>query len=129
MNHPWIFLKDYLSNMDMNAIHEHEIKINEIVSNGVRDLSGIEIIGPPEAEKRGGICSMLIDGNDAHDLAIILDETSGCMVRSGMHCVHSWFRDKGYSDGSLRASFYFYNTEEEAREFVDAFSEIHSAMF
>ena len=64
-----------------------------------------------------------------HDLAVILDEAGGCMVRSGMHCVHSWFRDKGHEEGSLRASFYFYNTEEEAKTFVDVFSEIHSSMF
>jgi len=120
---------DYLSELDMNAVHEREIKINQIVTDGVKDLSGIEIIGPTSASQRGGICSMLTNGQDAHDLAVILDEAGGCMVRSGMHCVHSWFRDRGHLDGSLRASFYFYNTEQEAKTFVDTFQEIHNAMF
>jgi selenocysteine lyase/cysteine desulfurase len=43
--------------------------------------------------------------------------------------VHSWFRNRGHKDGSLRASFYFYNTEEEVRNFVDIFGEIHNALF
>jgi cysteine desulfurase/selenocysteine lyase len=72
---------------------------------------------------------MITEGFDPHELAILLDETAGIMVRSGMHCVHSWFRSHGYEDGSLRASFYFYNTEEEVRNFVDIFGEIHSALF
>ena len=63
--------------------------------------------------QRGGICSLLLDENlPAHDIALLLDEVSGVMVRSGQHCVHSWFNDRGYN-GSLRASAYFYNTEED----------------
>ncbi|HIG04063.1 MAG TPA: aminotransferase class V-fold PLP-dependent enzyme [Candidatus Poseidoniales archaeon] len=120
---------EYLTDIDMQKIHEHEVKLNHIVSNGVRDLSGIDIIGPESADLRGGICSMLVTGQDSHDLAVILDEGSNCMVRSGMHCVHSWFRSRGHEDGSLRASFYFYNTEEEAKYFVDSFQEIHTALF
>jgi len=120
---------EYLSGMDMNEIHEHEIKLNSILTEGVKDLHGISIIGPQSASKRAGICSMITEGFDPHELAILLDETAAVMVRSGMHCVHSWFRSHGYEDGSLRASFYFYNTEEEVRNFVDIFGEIHSALF
>ncbi|MDC0055527.1 cysteine desulfurase [Deltaproteobacteria bacterium] len=120
---------EYLSGMKMNAIYEHEIKLNSILTEGVKDLHGISIIGPQSASERGGICSMMIEGFDAHELAVLLDETAGIMVRSGMHCVHSWFRSRGYDNGSLRASFYFYNTEEEVRNFVDIFGEIHTALF
>ena len=45
------------------------------------------------------------------------------MVRSGQHCVHSWFNAHGHSNGSLRASAYFYNTEEDANLFADTFTE------
>ena len=49
------------------------------------------------------------------------------MVRSGLHCVHSWFNDRGHTNGSLRASAYMYNTEEEARLFSDTLEEIVNA--
>jgi len=120
---------EYLSGIDMNAIHEHEIKLNSILTEGVKDLHGLSIIGPESASERGGICSIITEGIGAHELAILLDETASIMVRSGMHCVHSWFRSRGYEDGSLRASFYLYNTEEEVRNFVDVFGEIHTALF
>ena len=114
---------DYFSTLDMNQVHEHEIHLNRIMSDGVKDLAGVSIIGPEDAVKRGGICSLLLDEKlPAHDIALLLDEVSGVMVRSGQHCVHSWFNDRGYN-GSLRASAYFYNTEEDVRRFVDTFSE------
>ena len=114
---------DYLTQLNMDEVHAHEQSLNKIMSEGVKDISGVSIIGPEDASKRGGICSLLLDDKlPAHDIALLLDEVAGVMVRSGQHCVHSWFNDKGYND-SLRASAYFYNTEEDARRFVDTFSE------
>ena len=115
---------DYLSAIDMDAVHEHEVKLNKIMTAGVKDLPGVEIIGPEDASQRGGICSLIMHDLPAHDMAILLDEAAGVMVRSGQHCVHSWFNDKGYKNGSLRASAYMYNTEEEAKLFAETLEEI-----
>lgn len=114
---------DYLSKLDMDSVHEHEINLNRIMTNGIKHLDGIEIIGPENPVMRSGICSILMENLPAHDIAILLDEAAGVMVRSGQHCVHSWFDAKGYQNGSLRASAYLYNTEEEAKLFVDTFCE------
>ncbi len=113
----------YLSDIDMDLVHEHEVKLNRIMSNGIKHLNGIEIIGPENPELRGGICSILMNDLPSHDIALLLDEAAGVMVRSGQHCVHSWFNDRGHPNGSLRASAYLYNTEEEVKLFVDTFCE------
>ena len=118
---------DYLAKMDMDAVHEHEVKLNKIMTSRVKDLNGIEIIGPEDASLRGGICSLLLHELPAHDIAILLDEAAAVMVRSGLHCVHSWFNDRGHTNGSLRASAYMYNTEEEAKLFSDTLEEIVNA--
>ena len=115
---------DYLSKLDMDAVHEHEIALNRIMTEGVKDLPGVSIIGPEDPTKRGGICSMLMDDLPAHDVALLLDEAAGVMVRSGQHCVHSWFADRGHPQGSLRASAYLYNNEEDVKRFVDTLTEI-----
>ena len=81
---------DYLAGLDMNAVHEHEINLNRIMTDGVKDLPGLSIIGPEDPSKRGGICSILMNELPAHDVALLLDEAAGVMVRSGQHCVHSW---------------------------------------
>ena len=37
---------DYLSKLDANAVHEHEIKLNRIITDKIKHLDAIEIIGP-----------------------------------------------------------------------------------
>ena len=119
---------DYISNIDLNAVHEHEISLNRIMTSKLKDVDGISIIGPKDPSKRGGICGLLMEKVDAHDIAILLDEAVDVMVRSGMHCVHSWFNSKGIDRGSLRASAYLYNTEEEVKLFADTLVEAVDAL-
>tara|TARA_Y100001935_G_scaffold98036_1_gene81461 strand:- start:2485 stop:3513 length:1029 start_codon:yes stop_codon:yes gene_type:complete len=119
---------DYISNIDLNAVHEHEISLNRIMTSKLKDVDGISIIGPEDPSKRGGICGLLMEKVDAHDIAILLDEAVDVMVRSGMHCVHSWFNSKGIDRGSLRASAYLYNTEEEVKLFADTLVEAVDAL-
>ena len=42
---------DYLTGLNMNEVHEHEIRLNSIMSNGVKDLNGVSIIGPEDPPK------------------------------------------------------------------------------
>lgn len=119
---------DYISSINLDDVHEHEVKLNKVMTSVLKDVNGLNIIGPEDATKRGGICSILLDNIDAHDIAILLDEAAGVMVRSGMHCVHSWFNNKGLDRGSLRASAYLYNTEDEVRLFAETLVEAVEAL-
>ena len=100
------------------------MRINQIITDGIIDLPGVEIFGPNDATKRGGICSILLVKLDIQNVGILMDEVGDVFVRSGLHCVNQWFEPRGNTHGSLRASAYAYNTEEEAKCFVDTFSEI-----
>ena len=108
----------------MREMAEQEVRVNRIMSDGIKHLPGVEIIGPENAAKRGGICSILLENLDVQNVGILMDEVSSVFVRSGLHCVNQWFGARGIEQGSLRASAYAYNTEEEARCFVDTFKEI-----
>jgi cysteine desulfurase/selenocysteine lyase len=118
---------EYLSNVGMDNIHEHEVRLNEIITSGLGELSNLNILGPAEPAMRGGVVSFWVDDMDPHDIAMILDEVANIMIRSGMHCVHSWFREHGIN-GSARASVYLYNTEEEAKFFVDTLKDVVGKM-
>jgi cysteine desulfurase/selenocysteine lyase len=117
----------YLSNIGMANIREHESKLNKIISSKLEGIPHVHILGPKKPEMRGGIISFIVDDMDPHDIAMILDEVANIMIRSGMHCVHSWFNSHGIN-GSARASVYFYNTEEEAKIFGDTLDEIIGKM-
>jgi cysteine desulfurase/selenocysteine lyase len=118
---------DYLSNIGMENIQDHETKLNKIMTSKLENIANVHIIGPKEPEKRAGIVGFWVDDMDPHDIAMIIDEVANIMIRSGMHCVHSWFKSKGI-DGSTRASAYLYNTEEEVKTFADTLEDIVGKM-
>jgi cysteine desulfurase/selenocysteine lyase len=117
----------YLSNIGMENIKAHEHKLNGIITKKLEGIPQVHILGPKDPQLRGGIVSFTVDDMEPHDIAMILDEVANIMIRSGMHCVHSWFNSHGIN-GSARASVYFYNTEEEVRTFGDTLEEIVGKM-
>jgi cysteine desulfurase/selenocysteine lyase len=106
---------NYLMNIGMEEIHEHEKSMNRLATDLLSSIPGLTILGP-SPDERGGIIAFLVDGMEPHDVAMILDEVANIMIRSGMHCNNSWFNDHGIR-GSSRASFYIYNTESEVHKF------------
>jgi cysteine desulfurase/selenocysteine lyase len=114
---------DYLSAIGMRAISDHVKELNQLVTEGLASMKRVRIIGPEDARLRGGISSFYVDGVDPHEISLLLDKSYGILVRSGQHCVHSWFDDRGIP-GSVRASMYLYNTREEAARFVAAVEKV-----
>ncbi|MEM4271762.1 MAG: cysteine desulfurase [Candidatus Pacearchaeota archaeon] len=100
----------YLKRIGLSNIEKHEQDLNKRLSDGLVKL-GIKILGPADASLRGGIVSFNVGKMNPHEVALMLN-SYGIAVRSGMHCVHSWF-NANKLPGSARASFYLYNTPEE----------------
>jgi cysteine desulfurase/selenocysteine lyase len=117
----------YLDELGFDAIQKQELFINEYITRETKDIDGLHIIGPSDARLRGGIFSFYIDRLDHHRIALMLDQMAGIIVRSGQHCVHSWFHARDIP-GSVRASLYFYNTLEEAESFVTNLRKIRKVL-
>jgi cysteine desulfurase/selenocysteine lyase len=107
----------YLMKIGFPEIEKIERKINTYLTKELLAIPNLKIIGPDDPDKRGGIVSFYIDGVDHHQLALILNQSANIMVRSGQHCVHSWFHHHNIK-GTVRVSIYFYNTLDEAELFV-----------
>ncbi|NQU97910.1 cysteine desulfurase [Candidatus Woesearchaeota archaeon] len=112
----------YLDKVGRKNIEKHEVKLTKKLTKGLEELGDVKIIGP-EAEQRGGITSFNIGNHDSHQVALLLDNSSAIMVRSGAHCVHSWF-NKHNMDGSVRVSLYLYNTKKEVERFINSLKEV-----
>ncbi|MBI5239179.1 MAG: cysteine desulfurase [Elusimicrobia bacterium] len=108
---------EYLSGLDRAAAEAHVRELNRLATEPLAGQRRFRIIGPRDPARRGGILNFVIEGLDSHDAARILDSSDNIMLRAGRHCVHSWYRRNGVAD-SLRASFYIYNTREEAELFA-----------
>jgi cysteine desulfurase/selenocysteine lyase len=113
----------YLEKIGRKNIEQHEIMLNRIITEGIQEIPGLRILGPQEPGMRSGIISFIIDRMDHHQIAMLLDNNANIMVRSGHHCVSSWFSAHGLK-GSARASLYLYNTKEEAEKFVEELRKI-----
>jgi cysteine desulfurase/selenocysteine lyase len=112
---------DYLDNIGMENVHEHELELNAYATNRLKDM--VKIIGPPDHEKRGGIIPFQVENLNSHDVAMMLDELANIAIRSGRHCVHSWFNARDV-DSTARASFYLYNTRDEIELMADTLKTI-----
>ena len=114
----------YLEDIGFDNIERHECRLNELISKAFLEL-GIDILGGDDAKARSSIISFNIEGMNFHEVAGILNEGSNVMIRSGRHCVHSWFNANGL-DGSARISLSVYNTEEECRVLIEEIKEIRN---
>jgi cysteine desulfurase/selenocysteine lyase len=107
---------DYLTNVGMEAIHQHEQALTGYAIDRMASVPGLRILGPQSTEERGGAISFTLDGVHPHDVAAILDG-EGVAVRAGHHCTQPLHRHFDVP-ASTRASFYIYNVAEEIDRLV-----------
>jgi len=81
----------YLTEVGFDAIEKQELLLNETITAEIKDFPRLKLLGPADPRLRGGIVSFYIEGVDSHRIALMLDQMATIMVRSGQHCVHSWF--------------------------------------
>lgn len=110
----------YLQDIGLDEIEKHEIRLNEIVTERLKDK--VNLLGPEEPEERSGIFNFWIEKLGSHEISLMLEEKN-ILTRSGTQCVHPWYNAQGI-EGGLRASFYLYNTEEEVEEFVETLEKL-----
>lgn len=103
----------FLEGIDREEARARERTLNERVTRALSDEPRVRVLGPPKAADRPSIFAFALRGVDAHDAALFLDEGYRVLVRSGRHCVHSWYERRGL-EGNLRASFYLYNDRADA---------------
>ena len=109
---------DYLTELGMANIHQHEQELIDYVMPKLREIDGLTIYGPKDNHRRGGVISFNIDGLHPHDVATALD-MEGVAVRAGHHCAQPLINYLDVS-ATARASFYIYNTFADCDKLVEA---------
>lgn len=111
---------DYLSNVGLDAIRNHEISLVTYALDALEERfgEGIRIFGPRDPGIRGGVISFSLGDIHAHDISQVLDDEGVC-VRAGHHCAKPLMRVLGVP-AAARASFYLYNDESDIDALVTA---------
>jgi cysteine desulfurase/selenocysteine lyase len=110
----------YLESIGMANVRRHEIELSAYVLSMLKSRFGddITIHGPANPELRGATFSFAFRGIHPHDISQVLDQRNVC-VRAGHHCAKPLMKLLG-ANATARASFYLYNTTDEADAWADA---------
>ncbi|HZL09964.1 MAG TPA: cysteine desulfurase [Prolixibacteraceae bacterium] len=115
---------DYLENIGIENAALRETDLLNYATSGLKKIPGIRIYGmQPE---KSGVISFNVAGVHFFDLGTMLDKF-GIAVRTGHHCADP-LMDHFNIQGTVRASFAFYNTREEIDVFIEALKKV-IAMF
>jgi cysteine desulfurase/selenocysteine lyase len=100
---------DWLSSIGLANVAAREAELLAYATRALADVEGVRLIGTPT--HRAGVVSFLLDDLHPHDVGTALD-LEGIAVRTGHHCAEPAMHRLGL-DGTVRASFGVYSTEEE----------------
>ncbi len=109
---------DYLTGLGMENVREHEKQLTAYALDAFRELEEVDLFGPMDVDRRGGILSFHSFDVHPHDLGTFLDQ-EGVAIRTGHHCTMPLMGVLGVP-ATARASLYVYNTEQEVDALVDA---------
>lgn len=115
----------YLEKIGMKKIEKHSFDLGKYLLDSLKNK--IEIVGLKDYSRCGGIVNFNLPKTGNHDVSLLLEHGFNIMTRSGVHCVHSWF-NKHKLPGSVRASFYLYNTKEDVDKFIDALGKVNKTV-
>lgn len=107
---------EYINSIGLEVIAGREQALLEYATQQLLQIDGLQIVGT--APHKSAIISFNINKLHPFDIGTLIDQM-GIAVRTGHHCSMPIMEHFGIP-GTLRASFAFYNTEEEIDRLVAA---------
>ncbi|MDR1525693.1 MAG: cysteine desulfurase [Tannerella sp.] len=100
---------EYVNGIGIAEIAGYENGLLRYASEQLKTIEGLRIYG--ESPHKSGVISFLVKNIHHYDMGMLLDRL-GIAVRTGHHCAEPLMRTFGI-EGTVRASFAFYNTKDE----------------
>jgi len=107
---------EYLNSFGIEEIAAYEKELLTYATEKLTSIKGLRIIGT--AEKKASLISFVLENIHHYDAGMILDKL-GIAVRTGHHCAEP-VMNRFNIEGTIRASFSFYNTKEEIDKLYNA---------
>jgi len=117
---------EYLTTLRMQRIHDHITRLGFYLYLQLSSIPNLELYGPnclvPPFPTRTGLVAFNHKTIHAADLAFFLDR-EGIAVRTGHHCAQPLHKTLNVP-GSVRASLYFYNSQQDVDTFVTKLKDV-----
>ena len=111
---------DYIDRLGIDNIAEHEQQLLDYATRRLMEIPGMRIFGT--ADHKSGVISFLVGNIHHYDMGMLLDKL-GVAVRTGHHCAQPLMNALGV-EGTVRASFAVYITDDEVLQFVEAVNRV-----
>jgi cysteine desulfurase / selenocysteine lyase len=106
---------DYVCKIGLDNIANYEHELLVYAMEKLKEVPGIKFYGT--GENKASVVSFNLEGIHHQDVGTLLDQ-QGIAVRTGHHCTQPLMKRYGI-EGTVRASFSFYNTKEEIDALVE----------
>lgn len=110
----------YIKNIGMENISAYEDDLLAHATTGLQTIPDIRIFGTDK--HKSSVLSFLVGNIHHYDMGMLLDRL-GIAVRTGHHCAQPLMKVLG-TEGTVRASFSFYNTKQEIDTFIESVEKV-----
>jgi len=110
----------YVGNLGLEKIRRYEDRLLQYATEQLLQIEGLQIFGT--SPHKSSVISFLVGNIHPYDMGMLLDQL-GIALRTGHHCAQPLMESLGI-EGTLRASFAFYNTEEEIDILVEGIRKV-----
>ncbi|MDR1368586.1 MAG: cysteine desulfurase [Dysgonamonadaceae bacterium] len=100
---------NYINTLGLENINQYENELLTYATGKLMQIDGMKIFGT--SSLKSSVISFLVGDIHHYDMGMLLDRM-GIAVRTGHHCAQPLMEILGV-EGTVRASFAFYNTKEE----------------
>lgn len=115
----------FLSDRGLEKIREEEIRLMDILMDGLTGIKGVALFGPRDPRERVGVLSFNVEGMDPAEVGSFLETTRGIILRVGLHCSPHSHRTIGtFPEGTVRVSTGIFNTEDEIIELIQGVKDL-----
>lgn len=111
---------EYISALGFESIMKYEEELLAYATEQLLTLDDIKIHGTSKTKE--AVISFTFEGLHPYDVGMLIDRM-GIAVRTGHHCAQPLMHELGL-DGTIRASFAFYNTKEDIDALIVALQRV-----
>lgn len=116
---------DFIKKVTPDVIRQREEELTRRFVSQIKSIPGVKLYGNYEQFPRAPILSLNILDYDSGEIADALAQDYGIMTRAGAHCAPLMHEALGTkSQGAVRFSFSYFNTEEEIEQAANAIREL-----
>ena len=115
----------FVQERGIEAIRAHEVNLTARLIAGLRELTGVRLLGTRDAARRTAVVSFNLDGWSCSEVAQTLEDRAGICCRAGLHCAPLAHRQLGtFPEGAVRLSLGIFSTGTDIGAALDTLREL-----